>query len=187
MKFSLIAILMLAPLSVPAQSRSSEQAPTAKQVEVNPVSNAVRNMLARESKIIVAAAEEMPAEKYSYHPTPAQMTFGHLIAHLSQSNNFLCSKTSGAELPADPKLVDTDPKDKLVDALRASFDYCTQVLAKVDDSNLGEQVTLFGNRTVSRAGAMFTLANDFFDHYSTEAMYLRLNGLLPPTAQAPKP
>jgi hypothetical protein len=113
------------------------------------------------------------------------MTFAHLIAHLAQSNNFLCSKISAAAPPADPKLADTDPKDKLAGALKASFDYCTQVLANVDDSKLGEQVTLFGSRTSSQAGVMFTLANDFFDHYSTEAMYLRMNGLLPPTAQAP--
>ena len=46
--------------------------------------------------------------------------------------------------PAGDKLSETDPKDKLVSALKASFDFCTQTLAKVDDSNLGEQLTLFG-------------------------------------------
>jgi hypothetical protein len=33
---------------------------------------------------------------------------------------------------------------------------------------------------------MFALTNDFADHYSAAAMYLRLNGLLPPTAQEHK-
>jgi hypothetical protein len=172
-----VLALTLAPIAARAQAPAAP--------ETNPVSNAMRNMLARESKIIVAGAEEMPADKYDYHPTPAQMTFARLIAHLAQSNNFLCSKISGAAPPADPKLADTDPKDKLTGALKASFDYCTQVLANVDDSKLGQQITLFGNRTTSQAGAMFTLANDFFDHYSTEAMYLRMNGLLPPSAQPP--
>jgi hypothetical protein len=176
MKRIMLAVLALALAPIAARA----QAP-----EANPVSNAMRNMLARESKIIVAGAEEMPADKYDYHPTPAQMTFAHLIAHLAQSNNLLCSKISGVAPPADPKLADTDPKDKLTGALKASFDYCTQVLANVDDSKLGQQITLFGNRTTSQAGAMFTLANDFFDHYSTEAMYLRMNGLLPPSAQPP--
>jgi hypothetical protein len=176
MKRIMLAVLALALAPIAARA----QAP-----EANPVSNAMRNMLARESKIIVAGAEEMPADKYDYHPTPAQMTFAHLVDHLAQSNNFLCSKISGVAPPADPKLADTDPKDKLTGALKASFDYCTQVLANVDDSKLGQQITLFGNRTTSQAGAMFTLANDFFDHYSTEAMYLRMNGLLPPSAQPP--
>jgi uncharacterized damage-inducible protein DinB len=153
------------------------------QISKNPVSDAVRSILDRESKTIVAAADEMPAEKYSFHPTPAQMTFGHLVVHMANSNNFLCSKISGMPAPAGDKLADTDPKDKLVGALKASFDFCTQTLAKVDDSNLGEQLTLFGSRTATRAATMIILTNDFADHYSTAAAYLRANDLLPPTAQ----
>jgi hypothetical protein len=38
----------------------------------------------------------------------------------------------------------------------------------------------------SRGAIVVILAQDYGDHYSTAAMYLRLNGLLPPTAQAPQ-
>ena len=41
----------------------------------------------------------------------------------------------------------------------------------------------FGNREVSRAEMMFAAAEDWADHYSQLAIYLRLNGLLPPTAK----
>jgi len=160
----------------------AQQAPLA-QPETNPVSNSVRKSLERQAKNMVAAVEEMPADKFSFRPTPAQITFGHLVMHMAGSNNFLCSKISGNPAPPDDKLTETDPKEKLVSALKSSFDYCTQTLAKVDDSNLGEQLTFFGGRTISRAGAMIALTNDFADHYSGAAMYLRLNGLLPPTAQ----
>ena len=149
----------------------------------NPVSDAVRSILDRQAKNMVAAADEMPTEKYSFHPTPSQMTFGHLVVHMAGSNNLLCSKISGTPAPAGDKLTDTDPKDKLVSALKASFDFCTQALAKVDDSNLSEQLTLFGTRTATRAATMIILTNDFADHYSTAAAYLRANDLLPPTAQ----
>jgi uncharacterized damage-inducible protein DinB len=149
----------------------------------NPVSDAVRSSVERASKNMVAAADEMPADKYSFHPTAGQMTFGHLVVHMANSNNFLCSKISGTAAPTGDKLSDTDPKDKLVSALKASFEFCTQALANVDDSNLSEQLTLFGSRTTSRAGAMIALTNDFADHYSTAAAYLRANDLLPPTAQ----
>ena len=37
-----------------------------------------------------------------------------------------------------------------------------------------------------RAFALIALTNDWADHYSSAAMYLRLNGLLPPTAQPKK-
>jgi hypothetical protein len=151
----------------------------------NPVSSTVKAQLTRFAKNMVAAADLMPAEKFNFKPTPEMNTFGHLIMHIAQSNNFLCSKISGVVAP-DIKLADTDTKDKLVAALKASFDYCTTALANVDDSKLGEPMTLFGNRPSSRAGALITLSDDWYDHYGTQAVYLRLNGILPPTAQPKK-
>lgn len=179
-KITLIAMfLILVPIVVEAQE--TKAAPAAN--EANPVSNTVRKLVDRAAKNMVAAADEMPADKYSFHPTPAQMTFAKLVEHMAGSNNLLCSKISGMAAPAEEKLSETDPKEKLVGALKASFDYCTQALAKVDDSNLGEQMTLFGGRQASRAAAMIALTSDFADHYSMAAIYLRLNGLLPPTAK----
>jgi hypothetical protein len=151
----------------------------------NPVSATVKGQLPRFSKNIVAAAEAMPAEKYSFKPTPEMNTFAHLIVHTTQSNNILCAKISGAAAP-DVKYSDTDPKDKLVGALKASFEFCTTALANVDDSKLGEQMMLFGNRPSSRAAALIGLSDGWNDHYGAEAVYLRLSGILPPTAQ-PQP
>jgi hypothetical protein len=113
-------------------------------------------------------------------------TFGHLVMHITQSNNLLCSKISGAVAP-DAKLADSDGKEKLVAGLKASFDFCSTALASVDDSKLGESMVLFGNRPASRAAALIALSDGWNDHYGAEAIYLRLNGILPPTAQpAPK-
>ena len=135
---------------------------------------------------MVAAAEAMPADKYNFKPTPEMNSFGHLVMHIAQSNNNLCSKISDTPAP-DVKLADTDPKDKLVAALKASFEFCTTSLDKVDDSKLGDQMMLFGNRPFSRAAVLIMLSDDWYDHYGAQAVYLRLNGILPPTAQpAPK-
>lgn len=174
----------ISPLAAGAQQAAAPSASTAQAAPVvNPVSTAVRSILERQSKNINAATETMPADKYSYQPTPAQITFGHLVMHMANSNFHLCSMISGVELPKMDELKETDGKDKLTGALKASFDFCTQTLAKVDDSKLGEVVFTRGTFTLTRAGAMIALTNDFADHYSAAAMYLRLNGLLPPTAQ----
>jgi hypothetical protein len=152
----------------------------------NPVSTVVKEILPRQQKNLVAAAEEMPADKYDFKPTPQQMTFGKLVMHIAESNNFLCAKISDAEEPKAEPLKETDGKDKLVAALKASFDFCNTTLAKVDDSKLGDTVELFGGRKGPRVFAMFALTNDWADHYSAAATYLRLNGMLPPTAQPKK-
>lgn len=151
----------------------------------NPVSSTVKAQLTRYAKNMVAAADLMPADKFSFKPTPEMNTFAHLTMHIAQSNNFLCSKISGTAAP-EVKLTDTDAKEKLVAALKASFEYCTTALANVDDSKLGDPLTLFGNRPATRAAALIALSDDWYDHYGTQAVYLRLNGILPPTAQ-PKP
>jgi len=131
---------------------------------------------------MVAAAEEMPADKYSFQPTPQQMTFAHLIVHVTNGNYFFCSKLSGGAKP-DIKIADTDGKDKLVAALKTSYDYCTTNLANVDDSNLGESLPFFGGHNISRGGMMMAVSAECADHYSIAAMYLRLNNLIPPTAK----
>jgi len=151
----------------------------------NPVSGYVKAGVARYEKNMVAAAEAMPAEKYVFKPSPEMNSFGHLVMHIAQSNNTFCSKISGQAAP-DAKMSESDPKDKLVAALKDSFAYCTTALAKVDDSKLGEQFMFFGNRPISRGGALVQLGGSWTDHYATQAIYLRLNGILPPTAQPEK-
>src|SRR5215472_10383312 len=151
----------------------------------NPVSAAVKAQLPRFSKNMVGAAEAMPPEKYTFKPTPEMNSFAHLVMHIAQSNNGLCSKISDTPAP-DAKLADTDPKDKLLAGLKASFEYCSTALEKVDDSKLGDQMMLFANRPFSRAAVLIILSDDWYDHYGAQATYLRLNGILPPTAQPKK-
>ena len=163
----------------------AQQTPAPAKTDASPVASFTRHEVEESAKNMVAAAEEMPADKYNYQPTPGQITFAHLIFHAVRANYLLCSNISGAT-PPDVKVAETDGKDKLVAALKASYDFCTMSLAKVDDSNLGEVIPLYGSVKASRAGVMITLAVDYTDHYAQAAMYLRLNGLLPPTAKKEK-
>jgi uncharacterized damage-inducible protein DinB len=176
--FAAILICIASPLLF-AQAHESK-------ASSNPVADATRSWLQREAKNLTAAAEEMPADKYGYHPTEKQMTFGHLIEHIALSNRFMCSSIAGESEPKGNGATEKDGKDKLVADMKASFDYCGTALAKVDDSKLGEEVPWFGGRKATRANVMIALPADLADHYGMAAMYLRLNGMLPPTAQPKK-
>jgi hypothetical protein len=195
MNYLRFGLLLAIALSTAVTSRAQKDetkplattnAPQASTTPVaNPVSSFVKQQLARFNKNMVAAAEAMPAEKYSFKPTPEMNSFAHLTIHIAEGNNTLCSKISGTPAPSE-KLTDDDPKDKLVAGLKASFDFCTTAVANVDDSKLSEPVVLFGSFSSSRAGALIALSMGFADHYGAQAMYLRLNGILPPTAQPKK-
>jgi hypothetical protein len=113
------------------------------------------------------------------------MAFSHLVLHMTTSNIELCSKIGNMPPPPLGPAPETD-KNRLVVVLTRSFLFCEAALNRVDDSKLGNTVELWGGRQASVAFALIALTNDWADHYSAAAIYLRLNGVLPPTAQPKK-
>ncbi|MBV9180561.1 MAG: DinB family protein [Acidobacteria bacterium] len=166
----LVVIVFLASTAAVAQSKS-------------PVSDVLRQMLDGRERNTVAAFEEMPADKFDYKPTPDQMTFGHLAAHIVESNHRFCANVGDVPAPKTEELKGTEGKDKLVAAMKASFEFCHDALAKADDSKVTDNITWFDGKPRSRAWAFVALASSWADHYGAAAMYLRLNGLVPPTAK----
>jgi hypothetical protein len=149
----------------PDQGKAEPGKPVPAKVEPskNPVSDVVREIFARQEKNLAAAVDEMPADKFGYSPTSAQMTFGHLVIHISMSNIEQCSRAGSMPPPPMRPAPDSD-KARLQAMLAKSFLYCEATVAS----------------------ALISLTNDLADHYSAAAIYLRLNGLLPPTTQEQK-
>jgi len=179
-KMLVITILLLVATAAIAQMAA---APAATAPTNNPVSSALRDILPNRQKNTVAAIESMPADKFGFKPTADQNTFGHLVAHMIETNNTLCSKAASAAPAKGDEAKESDGKDKLVAALKGSFDYCADALSKMDDSKLGEVTEIFPGRQGSRAWASMVLASSWADHYAEASIYLRLNGVLPPTAK----
>jgi hypothetical protein len=149
----------------------------------SPVAEAVRSSAGRAASNFIAAAGDMPAAKYAFKPTPAQMSFGDVIAHMAAGNDALCSSIGGVATPKRSALPTGAPKEKLVARLQETFQFCESALAGVDDSRLHEKVPYFGEQTLSRAAVMVAAAEEWAGHYSQIAVYLRLNGLVPPSAK----
>src|ERR1700685_1997081 len=117
-----IAALLFLGASAPAQTTPASTK--------NPVSAALRDILPGRQKNTVAAVEAMPADKFNYKPRADQMTFGHLVAHMVETNNLLCSKAAAVPATNVTQVKDTDSKDNLVAALKASFDFCSARLLR---------------------------------------------------------
>jgi DinB family protein len=190
-KYLMTVLLLLAASAIaqtaPAPTTPAQTAPTpapTKPAQIkNPISNALREIAPGRQKNTIAAVEAMPADKFSSKPTPDQMTFGHLVAHMVEANYMLCSGAAAVPTPKPEAVTETDPKDKLVAALKVSFDFCTNSLANMDDSKLGEMTGGPNGQQLSRARFALGIASNWADHYAEAAMYLRLNGILPPTAK----
>jgi len=63
--------------------------------------------------------------------------------------------------------------------------FCENAIGQVDDAKLADEITMTygGNsRKAPRASMVLGHVIDMADHYSQIANYMRLNGMLPPTA-----
>ena len=169
-KWKLSALMMLFPLAASAQGTPES------------VTKHFRGFVTHHTKILIDAAESMPADKYGYKPTAAQWTFGKIIAHMAGDNRITCSAISGVAPEKSPEPSATASKEELVSALKSSLTFCEQAVAKVNDKMLGDSVTYYGQRA-TRVSLLIGLVEDWSDHYSQLAGYLRLNNVLPPTAK----
>src|SRR5580693_9126169 len=160
-------------------------APAAAAPVKDPVTTGLRLLLQRSRNNTLGAISAMPADKFSYKPTPDQMSFAHLVVHIVGFNNGFCAKAAAIAEPKVEEVKETDSKDKLLAAATASYDFCADALGKMDDSKLGDGIEMFG-RQGPRAMADLILISGSADHYADAAMYLRLNGILPPSAQPKK-
>ena len=190
MKLSHAAFLALAlPVSLGAQQPSSSP-------PANPITTSFRGRIMALHRNLAQAFDSIPESKFSYKPTPAQQTIGYIAQHLVSDNTFFCNlfgdmkATVAAEDTTTADSVKAGwPKEKLVTKLKASFTFCQSALAQLDDAKLADQITVtFGgnSRTSTRASAPVGHLLDMADHYSQLANYMRLNGMLPPTA-LPRP
>ena len=162
----------------------------------NPITSAFRARTMALHRNLAQAFDSIPADKFSYKPTPAQQTIGYIAQHLASDNYLFCSlfgemkPTRAAEDTATADSVKAAwPKAQLVTKLKESFAFCAQSLGQLDDAKLADQVSMTfrgQTRNVTRAGMVLGHAMDMGDHYSQLANYMRLNGLVPPTA-LPRP
>ena len=166
-------VSLVAALAVPAHAAAQG---------TNPVADAFRANASRAGTNLMAAAADMPAEKYDYKPTAPQMTYAAIVEHLAEGNDLLCGAIAGTKAPERAKVGVADGKAKLVARLQETFAFCDQALAKLDDTKLAEPLEVFGQK-MSRAAVMTLTTADWADHYSQVANYLRLNGMVPPTAK----
>jgi uncharacterized damage-inducible protein DinB len=136
---------------------------------------------------LAEAAENVPAEEYTFRPTPQTRTFGQIIGHLVNANFFFCSQAAGEKSPAMAKNYEqiTD-KAVLVKALNDSLAYCDGVYAATTDATfiqpvqIGPGVGMGPSKTVRGAVLMFNIAHNN-EHYGNIVVYMRLKGHVPPS------
>jgi Domain of unknown function (DUF3471)/DinB superfamily len=170
----LLAVPLLLPAVLAAQSSATREPPNAVVIQFVRFADLYGSRL-------VTAFDSIPAARYDYRPTPIQQTVGYIAQHVEDANYSLCERLGGARHPRTAKdsLADTLkarwPKDSLVARLAASLRFCDTALERLGQLNSAETATLLAFET------------DLAEHYSQISSYMRLLGLVPPSALPPKP
>src|SRR5271155_2019902 len=89
------AALMLVPVALLAQ----EKAPAQSTPPANPITASEKGFYGFVSGAVVAAAQKMPEENYSFKPTPEVRSFGQLVGHVADASYMFCSQASGEPNP----------------------------------------------------------------------------------------
>ena len=185
-----VLVALALPLAAAAQG-----APAAAP-DKNPITTVFRTRTMTLQRQLAQAFDSIPAGKFNYKPTPAQLTVGYIAQHLASDNYLFCNNFGAMKATISAKDSATAdsvkalwPKDELVSKMKASFAFCESAFAQLDDAKMADQVSMtFGGNTrvITRASMVLGHALDMADHYSQIANYMRLNGILPPSA-LPRP
>jgi hypothetical protein len=152
----------------------------------NPLSAEVKWSYTTIKNNLLKLADKMPAENYSFRPTPDVETFARRIAHIADANMNVCTGLNGERKPLGAASKTSKPE--LVAALKESFAYCDRVFDALTDTTAVETVSsrLGGpfppEPTRSKLATLYNLVRHSNEMYGYMAVYLRLKGVIPPTS-----
>jgi uncharacterized damage-inducible protein DinB len=136
---------------------------------------------------LAGAAEKMPAEHFSFRPTPEVRTYAELFAHTIDTQIYFCNLMKGGVNPIAGKNLERSVTDKagVVQMVKDGFAYCDEVFASLSEEKLAAMLTLgVAPKTYQAAAgnqaAMVVVHGN--EHYGNLVTYMRIKGIVPPSS-----
>ncbi len=163
----------------------------------DPVAPTVGKVLDRQLSMVeselVPLAEAMPADKFDFAPTAGEFkgvrTFGQQVSHVAAVIYIVSAATLGEAVPAAAGEGENGPptlktKADIVAYLKASMVYGHKAMMSVTDTNSRDLIkSPFSNQKSLRLDIATASVWHSFDHYGQLAVYLRMNGIVPPASR----
>ena len=135
---------------------------------------------------IIAISDRMPEDKWGYKSTPAQRSFGEQVMHIVQTDVRFIGALGGKTAAPTVDAKAAASKSESMAALRTSFAYGEAVIKEFNDQQWLERINgLFMGPSVARLRVLYFDMGHSQDIYGQMAVYLRLNGLVPPASDRP--
>jgi len=136
-----------------------------------------------QKETMMKIADAMPEDKFGYKSTPPQRSYGEQVMHIATVNVDIL-KWVGGQAPA-PSLTAESAKTKadMLKALAESYDYGTALLKEQTDATIVQTIDGKFLGPSTRARIFWFLLGHSMDVYGQMAVYLRLNGIVPPASR----
>lgn len=179
-------LVLIAGGAAKAQDKTAALAP------VRTVGQALDFWISNTEKLVVPAADAMPAEKYSFAPSAAGFagvrTFAQQIKHLA-ANNYRMAAYILNQTPTPDERSETGPdaiqsKEQIMEYLKGSFTQLHRAVAAINEGNMLEPLAAFpspGQQT--RLQLAIDVVAHSSNHYGQMVEYLRMNGIVPPASR----
>ena len=180
--------VLMVPLIVSACGGGTPAAPEQTAAAPAPNSQVLMQLRAdwqAQKDMLMKIADAMPENKFSYKSTPPQRNYGEQIMHVASTNVELLKILGGNATAPGFTAESAKSKAEILKALGDSYDYGTALLNELSETSVLESVkdapSFLGPS--SRARIIWTLLAHTMDIYGQMAVYLRLNGIVPPASR----
>ena len=143
----------------------------------------LRGQFEASAEKLVALAEAMPAESYSWQPMEGVYTVAAAYMHVARYNYMYPDMYLGVEAPARVDYASLEErvttKEQAVRILAASMDHVRGILDGMSDADLAKPAELYG-REVESWAVLLQLLTHMNEHLGQAIAYARMNRVVPP-------
>jgi uncharacterized damage-inducible protein DinB len=141
----------------------------------------VSEVIVQEDKL-TRLADGIPAEKYTWRPSPDVRSFAEVFLHLSAANYNLYNLV-GTPPPAELDVKDLDKsttdKARVVATLRDPDAHAQRAIRAMPVTDLDRSLDWFGGKNSERGVLLFIVPHDA-EHLGQSIAYARFIGVVPP-------
>jgi hypothetical protein len=139
-------------------------------------------------KKFVDLANEVPADKLTWRPSPDSRSFAEVFLHVS-GERYQIMNLMGTPLPAgfDGKTFEKSTTDRaqLVEELNKSWDFAQKAINGMTNADFAKLLPKLGPQA-NAGDVVYILVADAHEHLGQLIAYARVNGIIPPWTVAAK-
>jgi len=179
---TLICAAVIAGLAAPAAAQTSDGG--ADELLSTSMAASLKSMHQVIRRNLAEAAAAMPADEYSFKPTPQVRSFAELVGHVINANFYFCSQARGDKPTFGGDYSKTTDKAALVKALNEALAACDAVYNGTTDANVTQAVGVQGrgsSKPTTRGLVLMFNTTHNNEHYGNMVVYMRLKNHVPPS------